>query len=76
MMMVVFVVLWLSVCRGGDVSFCKSGICGCHKRAIVKWMLCYGGIDIGGVVIGMVDIAGYFTDGEKVLVLITTTTTT
>ena len=69
-------VLRLSGCRGGVDSFCKGGICGCHKRAIVKWMLCHGGIDIGGVVVGMVDIVGYFTDGEIVLVLITTTTTT
>ena len=37
-------------------------------------MLCHGGIDIGGVVVGMVDIVGHFTDGEIVLVLITTTT--
>ena len=66
----------LSGCCGGVDGFCKGGICGCHKRAIVKWMLCHGGIDIGGVVVGMVDIVGYFTDGEIVLVLITTTTTT
>ena len=39
-------------------------------------MLCHGGIDIGGVVVGMVDIVGYFTNGEIVLVLITTPTTT
>ena len=65
MMMVVFVVLWLSGCRGGG---------GCHKRAIVKWMLCHCGIDIGWVVMGIVDIVGYFTNGEIVLVLITTTT--
>ena len=67
-------VLRLSGCHGGVDSFCKGGICGCHKRAIVKWMLCHGGIDIGGVVVGMVDIVRYFTNGEIVLVLITTTT--
>ena len=67
-------VLRLSGCHGGVDSFCKGGICGCHKTAIVKWMLCHGGIDIGGVVVGMVDIVGYFTNGEIVLVLITTTT--
>ena len=41
---------------------------------IREWMLCHRGIDIGGVVMGMVDMVGYFTDGEIVLVLITTTT--
>ena len=64
-------VLRLSGCCGGVDSFCKGGVCGCHKRAIVKWMLCHGGTDIGRVVVGMVDKVGYFTNGE--MVLITTT---
>ena len=63
-------VLRLSGCCGGVDSFCKVGICVCLKRAIVKWMLCHGGIDIGGVVVGMMDIVGYFTNGEIMLVLI------
>ena len=56
------------------IVFVRVAFSGCCKRAIVKWMLCHGGIDIGGVVVGMVDIVGYFTNDEIVLVLITTTT--
>ena len=62
-------VLWCGDCRGGGDGFCKGGICDCHKRAIVKWMLCHGGIDIGGVVVRMVVIVGYFGYGCIVVVL-------
>ena len=34
--------------------------------------MCHVGFDIGEVVVGMVDIVGYFTDGGIVMVLITT----
>ena len=49
--------------------FCKGGICDCHRRAIVKWMQCHGGIGINGVVVGVVLIVGYFGDGGIVVVL-------
>ena len=49
--------------------FVRGAFCDCHRRAIIKWMLCHGGIDIGRVVVGMVDIVGYLGDGGIVVVV-------
>ena len=50
--------------------FVRGAFCDCHRRAIIKWMLCHGGSGIDGEVVGMVVIVRYLGDGGIVVVVI------
>jgi hypothetical protein len=49
--------------------FVRGAFCDCHRRAIIKWMLCHGGSGIDGEVVGMVVIVRYLGDGGIVVVV-------
>ena len=53
-------VLRCSVCGIVGDGFWKGGICDCCRSAIFKCMLCGCGICIGGVIVMVVVMVGYW----------------